>query len=174
VPDSSEEAFEALVDAHAAALGRLAHQLTGEHDSALDLVQDVLVRVLDKWTKVAVADHPLAYARRMMVNLHLNSHRRRSLVPASPEITNVAVVEADPTQEYAELDAMWRALSELSDRQRTVLVLRHYEGLSDVEIALVIGCRRSTVRSLAARGLAALRESTQLIITVDDGSGRLS
>jgi RNA polymerase sigma factor (sigma-70 family) len=86
----------------------------------------------------------------------------------------VAVVEADRTQEYAERDAMWRALSELSDRQRTVLVLRHYEGLSDVEIAVVIGCRRSTVRSLAARGLAALRESTQLIITVDDGSGRLS
>ena len=52
MPDPSEEAFEAFVDAHAAVPGRLAHQLTGEHDSALDLVQDVLVRVPDKWTKV--------------------------------------------------------------------------------------------------------------------------
>jgi DNA-directed RNA polymerase specialized sigma24 family protein len=84
VPASTEEAFEAFVDAHAGALGRLAYQLTGEHDSALDLVQDVLVRLVDKWTKVAVADYPLAYARRMMVNLHLNSHRRRSLVPRVP------------------------------------------------------------------------------------------
>jgi DNA-directed RNA polymerase specialized sigma24 family protein len=44
------------------------------------------------------------------------------------------------------------------------LVLRYYEDLPDTEIARVLGRRRSTVRSLAARGLAALRtaEQTQL------------
>jgi DNA-directed RNA polymerase specialized sigma24 family protein len=40
-----------------------------------------------------------------------------------------------------------------------VLVLRYYEDLDDSEIAELLGCRKSTVRSLAARGLAALRST---------------
>jgi DNA-directed RNA polymerase specialized sigma24 family protein len=38
-----------------------------------------------------------------------------------------------------------------------VLVLRYYEGLADDEIAALLGCREATVRSLASRGLAAMR-----------------
>ena len=53
--------------------------------------------------------------------------------------------------------ALWDRLAELSERQRAVLVLRHYEQLTDAEIAEVSGCRQSTVRSLAMRGIAALR-----------------
>jgi RNA polymerase sigma factor (sigma-70 family) len=57
----------------------------------------------------------------------------------------------------AEQDAMWQALGSLSSRQRAVLVLRIYECLPDEEIAAILGCRPATVRSLAARALAALR-----------------
>lgn len=172
VPSSTNEAFDAFVDAHACALGKLAHQLTGGHDSALDLVQDVLVRVLGSWDKVARADHQFAYVRRMMINLHLNSGRRRTTVSADPRISTAALVEADRTHEYDELDAMWRALRELSARQRTVLVLRYYEGCSDHEIAAIVGCRRTTVRSLAARGLAGLRSSAQLTVAAETSPGR--
>ena len=45
----------------------------------------------------------------------------------------------------------------LPERQRAVIVLRHVADLPDEEIAEILGCRRSTVRSLAARALAALR-----------------
>ena len=38
-----------------------------------------------------------------------------------------------------------------------MLVLRYYEGLADHEIASLLGCREATVRSLASRGLAAMR-----------------
>jgi DNA-directed RNA polymerase specialized sigma24 family protein len=48
-----------------------------------------------------------------------------------------------------------------------VLVLRHYEGLDDGAIADALGCRRSSVRSLATRGLAALRESPHVREAVD-------
>jgi RNA polymerase sigma-70 factor (sigma-E family) len=171
---ATDEAFEAFLHAHASALGRLALHLTGGHDSALDLVQDVLVGVLRSWDKVARADHQFAYVRRMMINLHLNSGRKRTATSADPKIATAALVEPDRTNDYDELDAMWRALRELSARQRTVLVLRYYEGCSDEEIAAIVGCRRTTVRSLAARGLATLRNSKQLTVTSETSPGRLS
>jgi RNA polymerase sigma factor (sigma-70 family) len=60
----------------------------------------------------------------------------------------------DRTADQAEL---WAALGALSERQRAVLVLRYYEGLADHEIATLLRCREMTVRSLASRGLAAMR-----------------
>ena len=52
---------------------------------------------------------------------------------------------------------MWRALAVLPPRQRAVLVLRYYEGLSEAEIAATLGCARGTVKSQAAKGLGRLR-----------------
>jgi RNA polymerase sigma factor (sigma-70 family) len=52
---------------------------------------------------------------------------------------------------------LWRLVAGLPRQQRAVIVLRYYEDLSDQEIADVLGCRQSTVRSYATRALAALR-----------------
>ena len=57
---------------------------------------------------------------------------------------------------YAERDALLAELGKLPRRQRAVLVLRYYQGLSDPEIAGVIGCTPGTVRGYASRALAAL------------------
>ena len=48
------------------------------------------------------------------------------------------------------------ALAALSSRRREVLVLRYYLGLSEAEIAKVLGISPGTVKSTAARGIAAL------------------
>jgi RNA polymerase sigma factor (sigma-70 family) len=50
------------------------------------------------------------------------------------------------------------SLNGLPARQRMAIVLRFLEELDDDEIAVLIGCRRATVRSLVHRGLAGLRE----------------
>jgi RNA polymerase sigma factor (sigma-70 family) len=61
-------------------------------------------------------------------------------------------------------DAAWQLLATLPRRQRAVLVLRFYEDLDDDAVARVLSCSPSTVRSNAARGLAALR---RLVPTAD-------
>lgn len=73
-----------------------------------------------------------------------------------------AIGEPDNSDLLATRDAAWRLLATLPRRQRAVLVLRFYEDLADQEIAAVLGCAPSTVRSQAARGLAVLRGSPQL------------
>ena len=57
----------------------------------------------------------------------------------------------------AECSSLIRALGELPPRQRTVVVLRYYNDLSEVEIADVLGCSLWEVKSQASRGLARLR-----------------
>jgi RNA polymerase sigma factor (sigma-70 family) len=52
---------------------------------------------------------------------------------------------------------MFDVLATLPYRQRAALVLQFYEGLSQAEIADVLGCREGTVASLVHRGLTQLR-----------------
>ena len=52
-----------------------------------------------------------------------------------------------------------RLLGRLPRQQRAVLVLRYYEDLPDADIAAILDCQPGTVRSLASRALAALREA---------------
>jgi len=65
----------------------------------------------------------------------------------------------DHAHGVVEEDAMWGRLEALPPRQRTVLVLRYYEGLSDAEISEVLGTSPATVRSHASRALATLRDT---------------
>lgn len=76
-------------------------------------------------------------------------------MPVVSDTESIAV--ADGAEERARHDAAWALLARLPARQRAVLVLRYYEDLPDSEIASVLGCRASTVRSQAARALATLR-----------------
>jgi DNA-directed RNA polymerase specialized sigma24 family protein len=63
----------------------------------------------------------------------------------------------DAASWHADRDALLAELARLPRREQAVLVLRFYEGLSDVEIAETLGCRPGTVRGYASRALAKLR-----------------
>jgi RNA polymerase sigma-70 factor (sigma-E family) len=127
--------------------------LTGDRESARDLVQEVLTRALIKWDRIEAVDQPYAYVRRMLTNEHLSWRRRRRVPTVSLRDDPGPPVDPPPPPD----DQMWRLLAGLPRQQRAVLVLRYYEGLTDQEIAGVLGCRPVTVRSNASRALAALR-----------------
>jgi RNA polymerase sigma-70 factor (sigma-E family) len=147
--------FEEFVAWRGAALLRFAYVLSQDSGRAEDLVQDALVKVHRRWESVIAADQPEAYVRRILVNEFLNWRRRRSSAEVAGAVPDVAV--GDDLDRIAERDRMWRALAVLPPRQRAALVLRYYEDLSDAEIAAILDCAPGTVRSLTARGLAALR-----------------
>ena len=54
-------------------------------------------------------------------------------------------------------DELWRQLHRLAPRQRAALVLRYYDDMSEQQAADLLGCPVRTVKSLVARGLAAMR-----------------
>jgi RNA polymerase sigma-70 factor (sigma-E family) len=162
----ADEELEMLVRAHEAALLRLAYLLCRDSARAEDLVQDAFLRVLRRWRSAGVPDQPFAYARKVVINEYLAWRRLRS---ASEQVGPVADAEAfDHVEQLADRDLMWRLLGVLPARGRTVLVLRFYEELADVEIATILGCRQATVRSISARALQLLRAHPMMAIVLEE------
>jgi RNA polymerase sigma-70 factor (sigma-E family) len=158
------ENFDGFVAARGAALLRFAYLVSGDRHAAEDLVQSALAKAYRRWATVSAAEHPEAYVRRIVVREHLSWRRLRSsseVVTADPRGERAT---ASPGSDVEARDAAWRLLATLPRQQRAVLVLRFYEDLDDDAVARVLSCSTSTVRSNAARGLAALR---RLVPTVD-------
>jgi RNA polymerase sigma factor (sigma-70 family) len=84
----------------------------------------------------------------------------RRVVPSSHDVLDaLSPPEADPSAAYDERDAMLGLLATLPRKQRAAIVLRYYENYSDAEIAAVLRCGPSTVRSQISRALATLRRA---------------
>lgn len=153
-----------VVRAHLPGLLRYATVLTGDPHTAADLVQEVLLRAHQRWTRISLMGRPDLYLRRMVTNEHLSWRRRWHERTIRPTEDDVLAAHATPQRDHAhrvvEDDDMWQRLATLPPRQRTVLVLRYYEGLDDVEIATVMDTTSATVRSHASRALATLRRAT--------------
>jgi RNA polymerase sigma factor (sigma-70 family) len=128
--------FEEFVTARLPAALRFAAVLTGERAQAEDVVPNVLIRASERWGTIAELNRPEAYVRKMIVNEFL-SWRRRSwrLVPSGAALDLHGPLVPDPAAAYAERDAITAELAKLPPRQRAVIVLRYYEGLSDQQIA---------------------------------------
>jgi RNA polymerase sigma-70 factor (sigma-E family) len=148
--------FKEFVTERQRPLLRFAMVLTGDARLAEELVQDVLVRAFERWDRISGLDHPGAYIRRMIVNDYLSLRRRLwRLVPFDPN-EHVDAVD-DHAGHHAERDAILAELGKLPRKQRAVIALRYYGGLSDPEIADALGCTPGTVRGYASRALATLR-----------------
>jgi RNA polymerase sigma-70 factor (sigma-E family) len=150
------ETFEEFARASMPALGRYAYALTGTVDAGEDLVQDTLVKVSRAWRRMRTDEHPLAYARVVMLRTYLSAWRALARRPRM-----VPLHEDRPgPDEFAGVDArdvLRRTLARLPRDQRAVLVLGYLDDLPDEEIAELLGRRPGTVRSLRHRALATLR-----------------
>jgi len=137
---------------------RFAVMLAGDPHTAADLVQETMIRVHAKWRYVAASQAPERYVRRMLTNAYIDMRRgswlRRVVLRGQPVEPPAVPDHADAS---ADRDQMWAWLGRLPRRQRAALVLRYYEGLSDNEIADVLGCAVGTVRAAISRALATLR-----------------
>jgi RNA polymerase sigma-70 factor (sigma-E family) len=151
----AQEDFEEFVVAALPGLLRFGVVLTGDRHRADDLVQTALVKTMRRWRSI---DHeqPVAYVRRVMVNTHVSWWRRgrgESLLPAGFDVA----ARGDAESTYDDQDQLARGLAALPPRQRAVVVLRYYAGLSEAEIAETLGCAPGTVKSQAAKAMRTLR-----------------
>jgi RNA polymerase sigma-70 factor (sigma-E family) len=153
--ESSVDDFGEFVRASLPGLLRYGHALAGNPHDAADLVQTVLEKIGSRWvTVVGKTGDPLAYTRRAMANTHISrwrKTRKESLVADLPDI--VATAQRDPFEN----EPLWLALRALPQRQRAVIVLRYYEGLSEAEIAKTLRVSTGTVKSQASKAMATLR-----------------
>jgi RNA polymerase sigma-70 factor (sigma-E family) len=145
-----------------AELVRLALLLVGDQPTAEDVVQDVFARLHARRAEWPAGTDSLPYLRAAVLNGCRSQLRRRAV--ARRFAGTLGQLSGWATQDSAEQEMIrsqermqvLAALAALPFRRREVLVLRYYVGLSEAEIARVLGVSPGTVKSTAARGLAAL------------------
>jgi RNA polymerase sigma factor (sigma-70 family) len=115
----SRTAFDAFVSANAESLLRTAHLVTMDEGEAEDLVQECLLVMSQRWRRVGAMDQPLAYARRVLVNLAVRGGTKRSKRRAELDVTAVERAADSSAIELVETrDELWAALRQLTPRQR--------------------------------------------------------
>lgn len=154
-----------------ARLVRTAYLLTGDAGEAEDLAQTALAKVYASWRRVARADNPDAYLRRVLVNASV-SRSRRKRVPQSLSHSPPEVPVSDQTDRVLVRSVLVAALGRLPRGRRTAVVLRYWEDLSESEAAQAMGCSVGTVRSQAYKGLAQLRSDPDTAALLWPGSRR--
>src|SRR5262245_6376168 len=140
---------------------RFASVVTCDPHLAEDVVQDVLVRAYGRWDRIAPLDQPEAYLKRMVVNQFLSWRRRaRKVVPVdATALAAAAPPLPDHAAGHSERAELMQRIAGLTPKQRAVVALRYYDGLSDAEIAEILRCSEGTVRTHASRALATLRSA---------------
>jgi RNA polymerase sigma-70 factor (sigma-E family) len=154
-----DDALAELVTHSGDRLLRVAYQLTHDRAAAQDLVQDALLRVYRSARRRGLAPQDwYGYLRRAVINEYLRTQRLRRSAEVVTGLVPDRAAAGSPEDQIADRAQLWAALGALSARQRAALVLRYYEDLPDHQIAALLGCREASVRSLASRGLAVLRQ----------------
>lgn len=148
--------FEEFARAEWDALRRTAFWLCGDWHTAEDLSQATLTKVYVRWWTLRRPVRAAAYARTTLTRTWIDWQRKRSAgeVPAE-HLDDQPLDDSDIPLRHALL----AALQTLPAAQRAVVVLRYWEDMPVDEVARIVGRKPATVRSDAARGLAALRET---------------
>lgn len=153
-----EDAFRDFAVAQWPALTRLAYLIVSDAGHAEDIVQTVLAKMWPVWSRVG-REAPEAYARKALVNTATSWWRRRwhgeRPTESLPEHHGYDDELAPRLSDRAALSVALRALP---PRQRTAVVLRFAEDLSEQQVAAALNCSVGTVKSLTSRGLARLRD----------------
>ena len=158
----TDQAFSDFVAARWPALVRSAFLLTGDRAAAEDLVQTALAKTYVSWGKLRVQEAAESYVRRSMVTTHISwwrRHRgRESLTDRLPERRDHG--DGDLESVVAR-SSFWPHLAQLPRGQRTVIVLRYYEDLTEGQAAAMLGVSVGTVKSQASRAMQTLRAAME-------------
>lgn len=151
-----EEGFADFVAARTAALSRTAYLLCGNHHDAEDLVQVTMFKAARWWWRIKSSPEP--YVRKVLYHEFVSQVRRRGSRPPEHLTNEFPEGSADAAADPSTRLTLAAALARLTPRQRTVLVLRFYEDLSESQTAAAMGTGIGTVKSQTRHALTRLRE----------------
>ena len=157
--DDRQQSDDAII-AELAAMRRYARALARDRQDADDVVQDALVRAIERDATYQPGRNRRRWLLAIVHNVFVSGLRRRMAERRRDDrLADVQVAHSDAAQEHhARLADIARAFAALPEHQRAVLHLTAVEGLSYQQCADVLGVPVGTVMSRVARARAALRE----------------
>jgi RNA polymerase sigma-70 factor (ECF subfamily) len=161
--EGSHEAFRVLVERHMKQAYNVAFGFVGNHDTAADVAQEAFVRA-HRALKSFRGDAAFGtWLHRIVMNLAMNRAKSdRARASREVHIDHAEASHAGLEPEFQGADDMGahieRALHELPTLQRSVVILRHIDGLSTKQVSAILRCSEGTVKTHLYRGLKKLKE----------------
>ena len=166
--EGRQEAFDELVRRHQGRVYAVAYRMTGNREDALDVAQDALVKAYQKIEKWQPHGGFVPWLMRLTTNQSIDALRRRKRQTTESldaddgyrlsSLEDESAAPADRGARTHEIeDRVQAALSVLSESQRAIFVLRHYEGLKLSEIAETMGISVGSVKVHLFRALKKLQ-----------------
>lgn len=147
--------FSEYVEVRRSRLVGTAYLLCGDRHAAEDLVQTALAKLYVAWPRVRRTGGEDAYVRRILVNASIDAHRRPWRREQSE--ADLPDIPQDPVYDTGEHDELIQALATLGAKQRRILVLRYWLGLTIEEVAADLQVTSGTVKSQSSKALDNLR-----------------
>lgn len=150
-------AWEALVRAHQSSVYAVTRHYLRDAEEARDVAQDIFVRLYERLDSFAGGDTFKAWLLRMARNACIDRLRRLKARPPATDVPveNVTLASDDDPERNAEGEArdrlLRRAVAELSEKNREVLLLKEIQGLKLEEVANLLGLPLGTVKSRSSR-----------------------
>jgi RNA polymerase sigma-70 factor (ECF subfamily) len=171
--DKKKEKFEAEALVHLDSLYRTALRMTRNEGEAEDLVQETLLKAYRFWDKFEEGSNCRAWLFKIMTNIFINNYRAKSRMPQVIDLEDVdddflfgqlsALGPSDNPEQhfFAKVfdDDVKKAVEELPEDFRMVVVLSFLEGFSYQEIAEIAGLQIGTVKSRLHRGRKLLQKA---------------
>jgi RNA polymerase sigma-70 factor, ECF subfamily len=152
----------------------LAYQLHGRTDAAEDLTAEAFLKAFQNIASFQFRDVPFTswlyrIARNCLID-QARAEKKRGAVVDLEQVPHL-LIEHDTFSGRLDRHVLTAALTELTDKQRTVVLLRTVEGFSIAETAAAMGLTQDGVKQLHSRGLRALRQILERGTTKPVGRG---
>ena len=142
-------------------LYRIAFYILESRAEAEDAVQETYLKLWDKRDGLDAVESPKAYSIRLLKNLCLNRIRQAQQLVLRPELPELEAgrPQDDELDARRRLDSVLAGIKSLPDRQREILILRTFEGLSYDEIAKRTGLGKPSLRVMLTRARKTLKDT---------------
>ena len=158
------QAFGDIVRQTSAQLVRVAARVIGDLAEAEDVVQESYINAYQALTQgqFDARSHLLTWLRRIVTNRAIDAirsrRRRPSLDDSKIETSEEGAVHTESRMALSEIEDWMNALV---PEQRAALVLSVFEGMSNAEVAQIMGCSEGAVEQRLVRARVALRQRSQ-------------
>ena len=155
-----KKAFGSIVEEYGKAIFNAAFRIVNDYEDAMDITQNTFIKAYERADKYDPSHDVFSWLYKIAVNEAINVARRNSRAVELDD--DMCVQSRNPETEYIQNETsvrLQKALMGLSLDYRTVLILRHFQGLSYEAISGILGIPVKTVKSRLFSGRRLRRDS---------------
>ena len=155
--NGDEDAFYQLINQKKTELYRMAYVYVQNENDAVEIYQQTIIRAFEGLPKLNEPKYFSTWITRILINCSKTYiSKRKNIDFVEPvDIENLKTISHFNIEERLDL---WKALYQLDEKYKTVLLLRFYQDYSVSQIAAILQCPEGTVKTHIRRGLKSLRQ----------------